>query len=146
MGRGVARRDTKTGVRNIHLPPPALAVLKGLPRVDDSPWCFPGARDTSKPIGDLEAAWRTVRAAAGLKDVHIHDLRHSFASVAASSGDSLHIIGAVLGHTHTTTTQRYAHLAADPVAAAAAATAKRIAAAMKAKPAKDNVRAIGGRR
>lgn len=131
MARGVARRDTKTGIRNIYLPPPALAVLEALQQVDASPWVFPGERDTKKPIGNLDGAWRTIRAAAKLDDVHLHDLRHAFASVAAASGGSLHVIGAVLGHKHATTTQRYAHLSADPIAAAATATAERIAAAMR---------------
>lgn len=137
LARGIARRDTKTGIRNIHLPPPACAILKALPRVEGSPWVFPGTRDTSKPLGDLEGAWRRVRKDAELepdaqgRPVRLHDLRHSFASVAIAGGDSLPLIGAMLGHTNAATTQRYAHLSADPVAAAAAATAKRIAAAMR---------------
>ncbi len=52
---------------------------------------------------------------AGLEDVRLHDLRHSFASVAVSGGASLPIIGALLGHTNSATTQRYAHLSDDPV-------------------------------
>jgi integrase len=140
--RGVARRDTKTGPRNIYLPPPALEIIKGLTKVEGSPWVFPSARDPEKKhIGDLEKAWRAVRKAAGLEDVHLHDLRHSFASVAVSAGDSLAIIGAVLGHVDTATTQRYAHLSTDPIAASASATAKRIEAAMGVKPGKKNVRA-----
>lgn len=68
---------------------------------------------------------------AGLSDLRIHDLRHAFASVAASSGMGLPIIGKLLGHTQAVTTQRYAHLASDPVKAAAAAVADKIAAAMQ---------------
>lgn len=68
----------------------------------------------------------------GLSDLRIHDLRHAFASVAASSGMGLPIIGKLLGHTQAVTTQRYAHLASDPVKAAAAMVAGRIAAAMNA--------------
>ncbi len=67
---------------------------------------------------------------AGLDDVRLHDLRHAFASVAASSGMGLPIIGKMLGHTQAATTARYAHLASDPVKAAAAAVAGKIAAAM----------------
>ena len=67
---------------------------------------------------------------AGLDDVRLHDLRHAFASVAASSGMGLPIIGKMLGHTQAATTHRYAHLASDPVKAAAAAVAGKIAAAM----------------
>lgn len=67
----------------------------------------------------------------GLSDLRIHDLRHAFASVAVSSGMGLPIIGKLLGHTQAVTTQRYAHLASDPLKAAAATVADRIAAAMK---------------
>jgi integrase len=67
---------------------------------------------------------------AGLDDVRLHDLRHAFASVAASSGMGLPIIGKMLGHTQAATTARYAHLASDPVKAAAAAVAGKIEAAM----------------
>jgi integrase len=65
-----------------------------------------------------------------LSDVRIHDLRHAFASVAASSGMGLPIIGKILGHAQPSTTQRYAHLAPDPVRAAAAAVAAKIAAGL----------------
>lgn len=67
----------------------------------------------------------------GLEDVRLHDLRHSFASVGAAGGLSLPMIGRLLGHTQTATTQRYAHLAADPVKAANEAIGQRIAAMMK---------------
>ena len=71
-----------------------------------------------------------MRKAAGLDDVRLHDLRHAFASVAASSGMGLPIIGKMLGHSQPATMARYAHLASDPVKAAAAAIAGKIAAAM----------------
>lgn len=73
--------------------------------------------------------------AAGLADVRLHDLRHSFASVGAAGGLSLPIIGALLGHKHATTTARYAHIAADPLRAANDAIGARIAAAMNRKTA-----------
>lgn len=79
---------------------------------------------------NLEKPWRAIRRQAGLEDVRIHDLRHSFASIAASGGMGLPIIGKMLGHTQAQTTQRYAHLASDPVKAAAATVAGKIAAAM----------------
>ncbi|MBV9552038.1 MAG: tyrosine-type recombinase/integrase [Alphaproteobacteria bacterium] len=72
--------------------------------------------------------------AAGLADVRLHDLRHSFASVGAAGGLSLPIIGALLGHKHATPTGRYAHLSADPLRAANDAVGARIAAAMNRKP------------
>jgi integrase len=64
---------------------------------------------------DLKRAWQAVRKAADLPGVRLHDLRHSYASVLVSAGMSLPIIGALLGHTSPTTTQRYAHLADDPL-------------------------------
>ena len=74
---------------------------------------------------------------AGLENVRLHDLRHSFASVAAAGGMSLPLIGALLGHSQPATTARYAHLSSDPLRAASDAIAGRIAGAMgtRAKPA-----------
>jgi integrase len=80
---------------------------------------------------NLQKPWRRIRTKAGLKDVRIHDLRHSFASVAAASGLSLPIIGALLGHTQPQTTQRYAHLSGGPLREAANITAGRLAALVK---------------
>jgi integrase len=79
---------------------------------------------------NLQKPWRRIRKAAGLDDVRIHDLRHSFASVGASSGQSLIVIGKMLGHSQPATTARYAHLADDPVKAASDEVGERIAAAM----------------
>jgi len=79
---------------------------------------------------NIEKPWRRIRAAANLNDVRLHDLRHSFASVAASGGQSLVVIGKLLGHSQPATTARYAHLADDPVRAANDAVGRHIAAAM----------------
>ena len=79
---------------------------------------------------NLEKPWRRIRAAAKLDDVRLHDLRHSFASVGASGGQSLVIIGKMLGHSQPATTARYAHLADDPVRAASEAIGRQIASAM----------------
>jgi integrase len=130
--RGEARLpDSKTGAKTLHLPPPALAVLVGLPRLDGNPYVIAGAKEGAALV-NLEKPWRAIRKPAGLDDVRLHDLRHAFASVAASSGMGLPIIGKMLGHTQAATTARYAHLASDPVKAAAAAVAGKIAAAMGA--------------
>jgi integrase len=128
--RGEARLpDSKTGAKTLHLPPPALAVLAGLPRLDGNPYVIAGAKEGAALV-NLEKPWRAIRQPAGLDDVRLHDLRHAFASVAASSGMGLPIIGKMLGHSQPATTARYAHLASDPVKAAAAAVASKIAAAM----------------
>src|SRR6266581_1325756 len=128
--RGEARLpDSKTGAKTLHLPPPALAVLAVLPRLDDNPHVIAGAK-VGAALVNLEKPWRAIRKAARLDDVRLHDLRHAFASVAASSGMGLPIIGKMLGHSQPATTARYAHLASDPVKAAATAVANKIAAAM----------------
>jgi integrase len=80
---------------------------------------------------NLQKPWRAIRKRAGLEDVRIHDLRHTFASVAAASGASLPIIGKLLGHAQSATTERYAHLAADPVRLVGEQTRQRLAGAGK---------------
>ena len=64
---------------------------------------------------EIKKAWQHLCKTARLKDVRIHDLRHSFASVLASSGHGLPVIGRLLGHTNPVTTARYAHLSDDPL-------------------------------
>src|SRR4030095_803143 len=105
-------------------------VLADLPRVEGNPYVIVGHIRGARLV-NLEKPWRAIRGAAGLHEFRLHDLRHAFASVAASSGMGLPIIGKILGHTQAATTHRYAHLASDPVKAAAAAVAGKIAAAMK---------------
>jgi integrase len=134
--RGEARLpDSKTGAKTLHLPPPAMEVLAGLPRIAGVPYVLGAKRGTTF----VEAPWRRIREAAGLARVHLHDLRHSFASVAAAGGMGLPIIGKMLGHTQAQTTQRYAHLASDPVKEAAATVSGKIAAAMNGKLSADVV-------
>jgi integrase len=129
--RGEARLpDSKTGAKTLHLPAPALAVLADLPRVEGNPHVIVGQVAGARLV-DLEKPWRAIRKVAALNDVRLHDLRHAFASVAASSGMGLPIIGKMLGHTQAATTHRYAHLASDPVKAAAATVANKIADAMR---------------
>ena len=86
--------DSKTGPRTVQLPPTAVELLQALPRRKNSPWVFPGNdRDGRYSGGGLDHTWRTVRAAAGLEDVRLHDLRHSFASRALALGETLPVIG-----------------------------------------------------
>ena len=105
-------------------------MLADLPRVEGNPYVIVGQVAGARLV-NLEKPWRAIRKAAGLNDVRLHDLRHAFASVAASSGMGLPIIGKMLGHTQAATTHRYAHLASDPVKAAAATVAGKIADAMQ---------------
>lgn len=105
--------DSKTGQKSIRLNDAAIDVLKHLPQVKGNPYVLPGRRE-GEHLVNLQKPWRRIRKAAGLEDVRIHDLRHSFASVAAASGASLQMIGKLLGHTNPQTTARYAHLADQP--------------------------------
>ena len=124
IDRGIANLpDSKTGAKALHLPPPALAVLASLPRINE--YCFPGRRGTGH-IVNVKDTWRRLLDTARLTGWRIHDLRHAYASYAACSGKSLPVIGAILGHTQAATTARYAHLADNPVALAAAETAAQI--------------------
>jgi len=122
-------RDSKTGRKGIPLNPPALAVLHDIPRLENNPYVICGQK-AGRHLVNLEKPWRRIRAAAKLDDVRLHDFRHSFASVGASGGQSLVIIGKMLGHSQPATTARYAHLADDPVKAASDAVGRHIAAAM----------------
>ena len=109
--------DSKTGRKPIFLSEPAVAILAGLPRVVGNPYVFVGEKPGDH-YQNLTRAWGKVRRRAGLPDVRLHDLRHTFASVGASDGQSLPIIGTLLGHTVPATTARYAHLAASTIVAA----------------------------
>jgi integrase len=140
LGAGAVRIARKGRAGTLYLAPPALAVLKSLPRLDGNPHVIAGGlRGRALTIWGLEQTWQVVRDAARLDGVRLHDLRHSFASVAAGSGQSLPVIGALLGHSQAQTTKRYAHLADDPLRAAAKAVAGRLAAAMRPKQQRSNV-------
>jgi integrase len=125
--------DSKTGKKPIFLNAAALAVIAGLPRVEDNPHVFPGKKD-GQPRHGLDRPWAIVRKAAGLDGLRLHDLRHSFASIGAGASLGLPIIGKILGHTQAATTARYAHLANDPVRAAVETIGATISAAMSRKP------------
>ncbi len=123
-------RDAKTGARSVALSPAARKVLATLPRLRDNPWVIAGPRP-GKRLSGLNSRWLVVRARAGLEDVRIHDLRHSFASRALALGESLTMIGKLLGHRKVQTTARYAHLARESVKMSATRVAESIAADME---------------
>ncbi|MGY6626892.1 MAG: tyrosine-type recombinase/integrase [Oceanicaulis sp.] len=102
--------DAKTGPRRVMLSKSALEVLAALPRVEGNPHIIVGKVE-GQYMTDMQKPWRRIRTAAGLNEVRIHDLRHTYASLAAAAGHSLHVIGGLLGHTQAQTTARYAHLA-----------------------------------
>ena len=112
-------RDSKTGARRVPLTPAADAVLAGIPRITGNPWVIASRKPSAHLVG-LDSIWIRLRAQAGLADVRIHDLRHSYASRALALGEGLPMIGKLLGHAKVTTTARYAHLARDTEKASAA--------------------------
>lgn len=124
--------DSKTGEKEVFLPPAALQILSEIPRKVGNPHVIVGGKPGAHLV-NIKDPWSVVRRAAGLDDVRIHDLRHSFASVGARSGMSLPVIGALLGHRDTATTARYAHLSDDPLRAAADSIGQEIADTMGVK-------------
>ena len=105
-------RDGKTGARMVVLTPAALRVLTEMRRVLRSPWVFTG-NTPDRHLASLSKPWLRVRARAGIEDVRIHDLRHSYASRALALGEGLTMIGRLLGHTDVGSTARYAHLSRE---------------------------------
>ena len=118
--------DSKTGARAVPLPPQAVELLAGLLGAHDGPWVIPG-RKPGTPLRNVDEAWRMIRERAGLEDARLHDLRHSWASRALALGETLPVIGKLLGHSKLETTARYAHLARDSAQEAAGRVAASIA-------------------
>lgn len=121
--------DSKTGAKVIHLSAPAAKVLADMPREPGNPFVIVGQKE-GRNIVALHTAWNAVRDAAGLKNIRIHDLRHTFASIGAGAGLGLPIVGKLLGHAQASTTNRYAHLADDPLRRGNDMIARQIASAM----------------
>jgi len=122
--------DSKTGAKTVPLGHPAVDLLRTVPAVAECEFVFPSSRGGGH-IVDLRSVWRKVARFADVRGLRLHDLRHSFASVAVSNGESLYIVGKILGHRQAKTTEIYAHLAQDPVQAAADRAARKISAALQ---------------
>jgi integrase len=121
--------DSKTGAKVVHIGGAAMSVLEGLERLPDNSFVITGKKPGAN-LTDLQSPWQRIRKLAGLEDVRIHDLRHSFASGAIALGESLSMIAELLGHRTIQTTERYTHLAAHPVKAAAGRISDEIARAI----------------
>ncbi|MCB2226190.1 MAG: site-specific integrase [Desulfarculaceae bacterium] len=144
--RGALRlEDSKTGPRLIPLGQASLELLENTEREAGNPFVCPGARPM-RPLVNLQRPWRRIRQRAGLEDVRLHDLRHSFASVGAGAGMSLPVIGKLLGHSQAQTTMRYSHLGDDPLKQAASQIGERIAWAMAREPEKKVLPFAGGKK
>ena len=118
--------NAKTGAKIVHLGDPAIPVLRDLAREDGNPWGITSPKP-GEPLSDVYDQWHRIRCRAGIKDLRLHGLRHSYASGGVPVGEGLTMIGNLLGHNKVETTARYAHLANDPLKAAADRIASRIA-------------------
>ena len=98
---------------HVPLSAPALQLLADMRGTSNSEYVFPGRGTEHR--SDLKKPWASICDVAGIEKLRLHDLRHSYASLAAAGGASLPIIGKLLGHTQVATTGRYAHLDVDPL-------------------------------
>ena len=110
--------DAKGGPRTVHLSAPARAILERQPR-SGSAYVFPSPLDPGRPVSSGLPLWRSVRKRAGIEDVRLHDLRHTFASHAVLQGIPLPVVSRLLGHKRSSMTLRYAHVGDRETEAAA---------------------------
>ncbi len=118
--------DSKTGAKVVYFNEAAIDIIKTVVPLNGSPYLFPG-RNGEGHITRMGHLWVHIREKAGLEDLRMHDLRHGFASVGVGMGESLHMVGQLLGHTQAQTTSRYAHLATSPLLDATNRIGKKIA-------------------
>ncbi len=136
--------DSKTGKKTIVLNSAALEVLAQLRQtvaatLGTSQYVI-RSEAIDRPRADLNRPWRAVRHRAGLDDMRLHDLRHTFASIGAGASLGLPMVGKLLGHSQPQTTARYAHLDADPLRRAANVIGDQLTAALGARPTKADER------
>lgn len=142
QARELRLRDSKSGPCMVALTPVLEAVIDGIRRVRGNPWVIVGEAPGSR-LKTLKSTWRRVRLRAGLEDVRLHDLRHSYATRALALGESLSMIGKLLNHAQMQSTARYAHVMVDAEKAAAARVGDRIAAHVAGR---ERAAGRGGRR
>jgi len=141
--------DSKTGQKKVYLNAPALEALVNIERVEGNPFVIIGGKPGAHLV-NIRKPWVRIKerttaaivkdnARKGIEDVRIHDLRHTYASVAVGGGQTLPVIGRLLGHTQAQTTARYAHLADDPIRAASEAVGATLAAAMQGVKRESNI-------
>lgn len=118
--------DSKTGRRRIPLPREAYEIIAALPRRDGNPYVILGETEKGHLV-NLQKPWLRIRKAAGLEDVRMHDLRHTYASVAVMSGVDPFLLKEIMGHKNLQTTLRYAHFADEAVRNAAGSVAASLA-------------------
>lgn len=144
--RVINLKDAKTGDRQVTLGTAALKVLASIPVIEGNPFVIVGNRE-GQHVASLQHTWETVRKEAGLTDVRLYDLRHSYASTLAKGGAPVYEIQALLGHRNISTSMRYIHLTNDQVRSAADKANASIEAAMQAGTGvRKNVVSIGEKR
>ena len=110
---------TKNGRgRHVPLSQAAMDIIGQLPKYPDCPWLLANSK-TLLPFTDIKRSFMQARRLAGLHDVHMHDLRHSYASFLVNAGVDLYQIGSLLGHRNVASTSRYAHVVGTTLMAAA---------------------------
>ena len=124
--------DSKTGPRQVLLSPEARAIIERQPR-SGSPWVFPSPMNPARARFDI-SLWKKVRKLAGIEDVRLHDLRHTFASQAAMQGIPLPVVARLLGHAQVQMTLRYAHVSDRDVEAVAERIGRVMAGIMNRSP------------
>lgn len=133
--------DSKTGRRRIPLPREAFDILSELPREEGNPYVIVGEVAGERLI-NLQKPWNRIRKKAGIPDVRMHDLRHTYASVAMKDGIDPFTLKEILGHKNLTTTLRYAHLADDAVQKAAGSVAARLTRAVRPRQPVEGLRIV----
>ena len=129
-GKRIFLPDSKSGPRTVWISSDARAVIDAIPRYsEDCPYLFPN-RPATRPIDNIVFHWNRIRDEAGLPGLRLHDLRHTWASVAAMNGVDMVTIAKLLGHALVETTERYVHLSDRSVTEAADRVSNRIAAAL----------------
>ena len=121
-GNMLRLQDSKTGPRAVYLNAQAMAIIdrqRSVRPENNSPFVFPSPVNPEKPISEICPFWYFIRAEAGLNDVRLHDLRHSFASHAVMRGVPLPVVSRLLGHSNLSMTMRYAHVSDELVESAA---------------------------
>ena len=129
-GKRIHLPDSKSGPRTVWLSDAARAVIDAIPRYgEECPYLFP-SRPPTRPVDTIAFHWDRIRKEADLPGLRLHDLRHSWASVAAMNGVGMVTIAKLLGHALIETTERYVHLSDRSVAEAADRVSGRIGAAL----------------
>ena len=121
-GNMLRLQDSKTGPRAVYLNAQAMDIIdrqRSVRPENNFPFVFPSPVNPEKPISHIDPFWYFIRAEAGLNDVRLHDLRHSFASHAVMRGVPLPVVSRLLGHSNLSMTMRYAHVSDELVEAAA---------------------------